>query len=44
MIGGVITSTMLTLLVIPTFYDVLAGARAWLGRRLRPHHHTAPPP
>ncbi len=26
-IGGVITSTVLTLLVIPTFYDILAGAR-----------------
>jgi HAE1 family hydrophobic/amphiphilic exporter-1 len=26
-IGGVITSTILTLLVIPTFYDVLAGMR-----------------
>jgi len=26
-IGGVITSTLLTLLVIPTFYDILAGAR-----------------
>jgi len=27
-IGGVITSTLLTLLVIPTFYDILAGWRA----------------
>ena len=26
-IGGVITSTLLTLLVIPTFYDILAGMR-----------------
>ncbi len=26
-IGGVITSTLLTLLVIPTFYDILAGSR-----------------
>jgi HAE1 family hydrophobic/amphiphilic exporter-1 len=43
-IGGVITSTMLTVLVIPTFYDILASARAWLGRRLRPHHHAPPPP
>ncbi len=44
-IGGVITSTMLTLLVIPTFYDILASMRAWLGRRLRrPRHHAAPPP
>jgi len=31
-IGGVITSTLLTLLVIPTFYDILAGTRARLGR------------
>jgi HAE1 family hydrophobic/amphiphilic exporter-1 len=44
-IGGVITSTMLTLLVIPTFYDILAGWRSWLGRHLRRRHrHTAPPP
>jgi HAE1 family hydrophobic/amphiphilic exporter-1 len=45
-IGGVITSTMLTLLVIPTFYDILASLRAWLGRRVRrrAHSHTAPPP
>ncbi len=41
-IGGVITSTMLTLLVIPTFYDILAGMREWFGRRLRrPRHHGA---
>ncbi|ODS52177.1 MAG: acriflavin resistance protein [Acidobacteria bacterium SCN 69-37] len=31
-IGGVITSTVLTLLVIPTFYDILAGMRDRLGR------------
>jgi HAE1 family hydrophobic/amphiphilic exporter-1 len=29
-IGGVITSTMLTLLVIPTFYDMLSSARDWV--------------
>lgn len=29
-IGGVITSTLLTLLVIPTFYDIMAGWRDWL--------------
>jgi multidrug efflux pump subunit AcrB len=34
-IGGVITSTLLTLLVIPTFYDMLADAREHLLRRLR---------
>lgn len=31
-IGGVITSTLLTLLVIPTFYDILSGWRDGLGR------------
>jgi HAE1 family hydrophobic/amphiphilic exporter-1 len=31
-IGGVITSTLLTLLVIPTFYDILAGWRDTTGR------------
>jgi HAE1 family hydrophobic/amphiphilic exporter-1 len=31
-IGGVVTSTVLTLLVIPTFYDILAGMRDRLGR------------
>jgi HAE1 family hydrophobic/amphiphilic exporter-1 len=34
-IGGVITSTLLTLLVIPTFYDILAGWRDALGRLFR---------
>jgi multidrug efflux pump subunit AcrB len=34
-IGGVITSTVLTLLVIPTFYDVMADWRDWLMRRVR---------
>ena len=29
-IGGVITSTLLTLLVIPTFYDILTDWRDWL--------------
>jgi HAE1 family hydrophobic/amphiphilic exporter-1 len=33
-IGGVITSTILTLLVIPTFYEVLTELRDWLGERL----------
>ncbi len=28
-IGGVITSTFLTLLVIPTIYEILDGARTW---------------
>jgi HAE1 family hydrophobic/amphiphilic exporter-1 len=40
-IGGVITSTALTLLVIPTFYDIVTGWRDWLGARVvgrRPVH------
>ncbi len=42
-IGGVITSTLLTLLVIPTFYDVLAEVREKLGRRVRARMHRAAP-
>jgi hydrophobic/amphiphilic exporter-1 (mainly G- bacteria), HAE1 family len=34
-IGGVITSTLLTLLVIPTVYEILADTREWAGARLR---------
>ncbi len=34
-IGGVITSTFLTLLVIPTIYEILDGARSWVGARFR---------
>jgi hypothetical protein len=30
----VITSTLLTLLVIPTVYETLADARDWMGARL----------
>ncbi|MEQ1504076.1 MAG: efflux RND transporter permease subunit [Myxococcota bacterium] len=50
-IGGVITSTMLTLLVIPTFYDTLAGWRdrvwGWVfpASKADPHAgHGAPRP
>jgi hydrophobic/amphiphilic exporter-1 (mainly G- bacteria), HAE1 family len=32
-IGGVVTSTILTLLVIPTVYEILADSRDWLGER-----------
>jgi len=42
-IGGVITSTLLTLLVIPTVYETLADARDWLGAKIgvaRPHGLT----
>jgi HAE1 family hydrophobic/amphiphilic exporter-1 len=34
-IGGVITSTLLTLLVIPTVYEILADFRDWLGSKFR---------
>jgi HAE1 family hydrophobic/amphiphilic exporter-1 len=42
-IGGVITSTLLTLLVIPTFYEILDDMRTWFGRRfgLRVKQQTA---
>jgi HAE1 family hydrophobic/amphiphilic exporter-1 len=35
-IGGVVTSTLLTLLVIPTVYETLADGRDWLRSRLAP--------
>ncbi len=40
-IGGVITSTVLTLLVIPTFYEILTEWRDWIGAKVtgtRPAH------
>ncbi|HKE85127.1 MAG TPA: efflux RND transporter permease subunit [Vicinamibacterales bacterium] len=50
-IGGVVTSTLLTLLVIPTVYEILADTRDWLAARLfgrRPAvataHGSAPHP
>jgi HAE1 family hydrophobic/amphiphilic exporter-1 len=45
-IGGVITSTLLTLLVIPTFYDILSGWRERLGRLFgrKPKGHDTPKP
>ncbi|HEU4989296.1 MAG TPA: efflux RND transporter permease subunit [Gemmatimonadaceae bacterium] len=47
-IGGVVTSTLLTLLVIPTFYEILDGWRTGLARKfgLNPPHtaeHRVPP-
>src|SRR3954470_6704054 len=39
-IGGVITSTLLTLLVIPTVYEILAGWREAFFKRVL--HHKAP--
>lgn len=35
-IGGVLTSTLLTLLVIPTVYDILSGWRDWVFEKLQP--------
>jgi HAE1 family hydrophobic/amphiphilic exporter-1 len=50
-IGGTITSTLLTLLVIPTFYEIMDQTREWLGARVRrifgagkPHPEPAPEP
>jgi len=47
-IGGVITSTLLTLFVIPTVYDILAGWREWLmarfGGKRAVHAEPAPAP
>jgi HAE1 family hydrophobic/amphiphilic exporter-1 len=34
-IGGVVTSTILTLLVIPTVYEILADTRDWLTAKFR---------
>ena len=34
LVGGVITSTLLTLLVIPTFYEIMDDARGWLAGKL----------
>jgi len=46
-IGGTITSTLLTLLVIPTVYEILDQFRSWLlskfGRRVQ-HAHGEPVP
>ena len=47
-IGGVITSTILTLLVIPTFYEILTDWRDWLSAKLTgkapvAHGHSASP-
>jgi HAE1 family hydrophobic/amphiphilic exporter-1 len=43
-IGGVITSTILTLIVIPTFYDVVANVRDAMLRKLRPPERANAPP
>lgn len=41
-IGGVITSTLLTLLLIPTAYSLLQSLTARMGRGQRPHAAPAP--
>ena len=45
-IGGVVTSTLLTLIAIPTFYEVLDDMRGWFARKLgfRPKQMTAEMP
>jgi HAE1 family hydrophobic/amphiphilic exporter-1 len=44
-IGGVVTSTVLTLLVIPTVYEILADGREWVTKRVvRPHAEALPAP
>jgi HAE1 family hydrophobic/amphiphilic exporter-1 len=42
-IGGTLTSTLLTLLVIPTVYEIIDGMRTWFMRRIgrRPAQRTA---
>jgi HAE1 family hydrophobic/amphiphilic exporter-1 len=40
-IGGVIASTVLTLIVIPTVYEILDGWRRWLGARLGANRGTS---
>jgi HAE1 family hydrophobic/amphiphilic exporter-1 len=41
-IGGVITSTLLTLLVIPTVYEILADIRDWVGARFQSGARAVP--
>ncbi|MGZ8399241.1 MAG: efflux RND transporter permease subunit, partial [Gemmatimonadales bacterium] len=48
-IGGVITSTLLTLLVIPTVYEILDNFRSWMAgkvwrRIFKPHRESATTP
>jgi HAE1 family hydrophobic/amphiphilic exporter-1 len=45
-IGGVVTSTLLTLIAIPTFYEVLDDMRGWFAKKLgfRPKQMTAEMP
>jgi hydrophobic/amphiphilic exporter-1 (mainly G- bacteria), HAE1 family len=43
-IGGVITSTLLTLLVIPTFYEIMTDWRDWVLAKLRGRDAPSPVP
>jgi multidrug efflux pump subunit AcrB len=46
-IGGVVSSTLLSLIVVPVFYLAIEGAKAWLGRmgrKLGIVRHSIPPP
>jgi HAE1 family hydrophobic/amphiphilic exporter-1 len=46
-IGGVISSTLLSLIVVPVFYLAIEGSKAWLSRtfrRLGLVRHSVPPP
>jgi len=38
-IGGTITSTLLTLLVIPTVYEIIDDFRSWVAARFRRRLH-----
>jgi hydrophobic/amphiphilic exporter-1 (mainly G- bacteria), HAE1 family len=43
-IGGLITSTLLTLFVVPVMYTLLDDAAAWMLSRRRAPHHAKPSP
>jgi HAE1 family hydrophobic/amphiphilic exporter-1 len=43
-IGGLITSTFLTLFVVPVMYTLVDDAAAWLLSRRRAPHPIAPSP
>jgi hypothetical protein len=46
-IGGVVSSTLLSLIVVPVFYLAIEGLKAWLGRlgrRLGIVRLSVPPP
>ena len=42
-IGGLITSTFLSLLVIPVVFTFVDDAEQWVSRKLKRGHHHAPP-